>query len=174
MKALDKQLLETEYLRKGNWVKLIAILKHQFNEWSTTRLVRGGHKDFKMVYMPILMNITPEGITNNDLAVHARVKGALVLVGPGLGEAGGPDALVLRRALVKRCEYVSPSRRPCLLCLGFGSFSERGAASRVVRGSAERRHSSEWTRDQANGDGNDDLDDVAVGVVTLDGGRDGA
>ena len=73
MKALDKKLIETEYIRNQNWVKLISILKHQFNEWATARLIRGGYDDFKMVYMPVLMNVTPEGINNNELANHARV-----------------------------------------------------------------------------------------------------
>jgi DNA-binding MarR family transcriptional regulator len=73
MNSLDKKLVETECIKYGNWVKLISILKHQFTEWAMERLVRQGHADFKMVYMPVLMNITPEGINNNDLASHARV-----------------------------------------------------------------------------------------------------
>ena len=73
MNALDKKLFETEYIRNGNWVKLISVLKHQFNEWATARLIKGGYDDFKMVYMPVLMNITAEGTNNNDLACHARV-----------------------------------------------------------------------------------------------------
>ena len=73
MKALDKKLLETEHLKKGNWVKLISVLKHQFNEWAMAKLAKEGFDDFKMVYMPVLMNITPEGINNTELAMHARV-----------------------------------------------------------------------------------------------------
>ncbi len=73
MKALDKKLIETEHIRNGNWVKLISILKHQFNEWAMARLAKGGYSDFKMVYMPVLMNISTQGINNNDLACHARV-----------------------------------------------------------------------------------------------------
>jgi len=73
MKALDKKLLDTEYIRNKNWVKLIAILKHQFSEWATARLIRDGYDDFKMVYMPVLMNITPVGTNNNELANHCRV-----------------------------------------------------------------------------------------------------
>jgi DNA-binding MarR family transcriptional regulator len=73
MNALDKKLIETECIRNGNWVKLISILKHQFNEWAMLRLSASGYADFKMVYMPLLMNITPEGINNNELASHARV-----------------------------------------------------------------------------------------------------
>lgn len=71
--SLDKKLLETECLKQGNWVKLISVLKHQFNEWAMARLAKSGYADFKMVYMPVLMNITPEGINNNELANHARV-----------------------------------------------------------------------------------------------------
>jgi DNA-binding MarR family transcriptional regulator len=73
MTTLDKKLLETECIRNGNWVKLISILKHQFSEWSMARLAREGYADFKTVYMPVLMNISPEGTNNNDLANHARV-----------------------------------------------------------------------------------------------------
>ena len=73
MNALDKKLIETECIRNGNWVKLIALLKHQFNEWSMSRLSKEGYADFKVVYMPVLMNITPEGINNNELANQARV-----------------------------------------------------------------------------------------------------
>ena len=73
MNALDKKLLETEPIKLGNWVKLISVLKHQFNEWAMAKLAREGFADFKMVYMPVLMNITPEGINNNELASHARV-----------------------------------------------------------------------------------------------------
>ena len=73
MNVLDKRLAETDCIKQTNWVKLISILKHQFNEWATARLAERGHKDFKMVYMPVIMNITPEGVNNNLLAGHARV-----------------------------------------------------------------------------------------------------
>ncbi|SHG72636.1 DNA-binding transcriptional regulator, MarR family [Chryseolinea serpens] len=73
MNALDKQLIETEHVKTGNWVKLISILKHQFNEWATAALAKEGFDDFKMVYMPVLMNISPEGSNNTELASHARV-----------------------------------------------------------------------------------------------------
>jgi DNA-binding MarR family transcriptional regulator len=73
MNALDKKLIETEHIRKTNWVKLISILKRQFNDWTMARLNEHGYNDFKIVYMPVLMNISPEGINNNELAVHAGV-----------------------------------------------------------------------------------------------------
>jgi DNA-binding MarR family transcriptional regulator len=73
MNALDKQLIETEHVKSRNWVKLISILKHQFNEWATVSLANEGFDDFKMVYMPVLMNISPEGTNNTELASHARV-----------------------------------------------------------------------------------------------------
>jgi DNA-binding MarR family transcriptional regulator len=73
MKALDKKLIETEYVRHQNWVRLVSIMKHQFTEWATARLIRGGYEDFKMVYMPVLMNVTSEGTNNNELANHCRV-----------------------------------------------------------------------------------------------------
>ncbi|AYB34676.1 MarR family winged helix-turn-helix transcriptional regulator [Chryseolinea soli] len=73
MNALDKQLAETEHVKTGNWVKLISILKHQFNEWATVSLAKEGFDDFKMVYMPVLMNISPDGTNNTELAFQARV-----------------------------------------------------------------------------------------------------
>ena len=73
MKALDKKLIETEYIRHQNWVRLVAIMKHQFTEWATARLIRDGYEDFKMVYMPVLMNVSTEGTNNNELANHCRV-----------------------------------------------------------------------------------------------------
>ncbi len=73
MNALDKKLLETEYLREQNWVRLVSIIKHQFNEWATARLIREGYDDFKMVYWPVMMNITPDGTSNNELAGLCRV-----------------------------------------------------------------------------------------------------
>jgi DNA-binding MarR family transcriptional regulator len=70
---LDKQLADTEYIKKHNWGKLIAISKRQFDEWAMRRLNSHGYSDFKMAYMPVLMNIQAGGTNNNELAGHARV-----------------------------------------------------------------------------------------------------
>ncbi len=71
--SLDKQLEETEYIKRHNWGKALAFSKRQFDEWATRKLSGHGYADFKMAYMPVLMNIHPQGTNNNDLACHARV-----------------------------------------------------------------------------------------------------
>ena len=70
---LDKKLRDTYYITNESWGKLLAVSKRQFDEWATRRLAGEGYADFKMVYMPVLMNIQPEGTNNNDLAYHAKV-----------------------------------------------------------------------------------------------------
>ena len=86
---LDKKLQETEYIKRENWVKLVHVLKHQFNDWTLNNLCEHGYADFKMVYMPVLMNIKLEGTNNNDLANHARVtKQAMSKVAKELQELG--------------------------------------------------------------------------------------
>jgi DNA-binding MarR family transcriptional regulator len=70
---LDKQLRESQILKSQNWGKLISISRKQFEEWSINRLCKHGYQDFKIAYMPVFMNIPPEGINNNELARIARV-----------------------------------------------------------------------------------------------------
>jgi DNA-binding MarR family transcriptional regulator len=89
MNALDKKLSETEQFQKENWIKLIAILKRQSQDWATDHLIKQGYSDFKMAYMPVFMNIPPDGIRNNDLANHARVtKQAMSKVAKDLQKLG--------------------------------------------------------------------------------------
>jgi len=70
---LDKQLRETEIQKSQNWGKLITISRKQFEEWTINRLCEHGYDNFKIAYMPVLMNVRPEGINNNELAKKARV-----------------------------------------------------------------------------------------------------
>ena len=70
---LDQKLKDTLYIKSENWGKILAVSKRQFDEWATARLAREGYADFKMVYMPVLMNIHPEGTNNNELACQAKV-----------------------------------------------------------------------------------------------------
>lgn len=71
--SLDQQLAESEYLKSDNWGKILGISKRQFDEWAMQRLASHGYADFKMVYMPVLMNIKSEGTNNNELAAYAKV-----------------------------------------------------------------------------------------------------
>lgn len=70
---LDKQLLATQQYKERSWVKLISILKRQVDAWATAEVAKEGYDDFKLAHMPLLMNISPEGITNTELAKKARV-----------------------------------------------------------------------------------------------------
>jgi len=70
---LDKELLASQHSRERNWVKLIFVMKRQLDAWATEAIVCQGFEDFKLGHMPLLMNISPEGITNTELAKKARV-----------------------------------------------------------------------------------------------------
>jgi len=86
---LDQKLKDTEYIKIHSWGKILTYLKRQFDEWATERLCNEGYKTFKMVYMPVLMNIKVEGTNNNDLAKNARVtKQAMSKVAKELQELG--------------------------------------------------------------------------------------
>lgn len=87
--SLDQQLVDTAYIKDQNWAKILAISKRQFDEWALRRLAAYGYEDFKMVHMPVLMNIKPEGTNNNELAGYAKVtKQAMSKVAKELQEMG--------------------------------------------------------------------------------------
>jgi len=86
---IDEELAKTEYMRKLNWGKVLNVGKRQFDEWTTRKLAESGYSDFKITYMPVMMNIRPEGINNNELAVFARVtKQAMSKVAKELTDLG--------------------------------------------------------------------------------------
>lgn len=86
---LDKKLTDSQYSYKENWGKMISIAKRQFDEWAMQKLTGHGYADFKMAYMPVLMNISAEGTSNNELASHARVtKQAMSKVAKALQASG--------------------------------------------------------------------------------------
>ncbi|MCU7547642.1 winged helix DNA-binding protein [Chitinophagaceae bacterium LB-8] len=70
---LNTQLQELQAARPLTWGKVISLLKRQFDNWALHELTQQGYEEFKMAYMPVLMNIHPDGITNNELARKARV-----------------------------------------------------------------------------------------------------
>ena len=69
----NTRLLEMKASKFHTWGKIISHLKRQFEIWALHELTQHGYDEFKMAYMPVLMNIHPEGITNNELARKARV-----------------------------------------------------------------------------------------------------
>lgn len=86
---LDKQLLASQQHKERSWVKLISVLKRQLDSWATSEVSQHGYADFKLGHMPLLMNISPEGITNTELAKKARVtKQAMSKVVSELNELG--------------------------------------------------------------------------------------
>jgi len=70
---LDKQLAEVSLLPSQNYGKLLSISKKQFDEWTINRLASCGYHTFKIAYMPVLVNIGPNGTGNKDLAQRCRV-----------------------------------------------------------------------------------------------------
>lgn len=70
---MDEKLRDTAFILQCGWGKVIAHLRKQFEQWATGRLAQKGYKGFKMVYMPVIMNIDLEGTNNNDLAKRAQV-----------------------------------------------------------------------------------------------------
>ena len=71
--GFDHRLKDQEYIRSYGWGKIISHLKKQMDQWSISQLSKFGYKDFKIAYMPVIMNIDMEGTNNNDLAARARV-----------------------------------------------------------------------------------------------------
>ncbi len=56
-----------------NFGKMVRMLRNSFDTWAMQGLAKEGYGDFKMGYMPFLMNIGPEGSTNKEIAERARV-----------------------------------------------------------------------------------------------------
>ncbi len=70
---LDDQLKSLSGYKDKNWGRLLHLLKKSFDEWASRELTRKGYTDFKMGYMPFIMNIGVEGATNNELAQKACI-----------------------------------------------------------------------------------------------------
>ena len=87
--SLYKKLKDTEFIKTHSWGKIVNYLKRQFDQWAIEKLSEQGYNDFKMAYMPVLMNIKLEGTNNNDLAKDARVsKQAMSKVAKELQDLG--------------------------------------------------------------------------------------
>lgn len=70
---LDRRLTELHEQRGPSLGKLIGHLKRHFDAWALAEFAEQGYADFKIGYMPLIMNIGPKGITNTELAKKARV-----------------------------------------------------------------------------------------------------
>ncbi|HXD92569.1 MAG TPA: MarR family transcriptional regulator [Bacteroidia bacterium] len=73
IKNLDKELQKTDALSKHSWGKAISKLKKHFDTWVAEQLYMHDIRDFKLAYMPLIMNIDVDGITNTDLAKRAGI-----------------------------------------------------------------------------------------------------
>jgi DNA-binding MarR family transcriptional regulator len=70
---LDEQMREVSLIPSQNWAKLLAVSKKQFDEWTLNRLANCGYENFRIAYMPVLVNIGVEGVGNKELAHRVRV-----------------------------------------------------------------------------------------------------
>jgi DNA-binding MarR family transcriptional regulator len=73
MKSLDTELEELRLTRHCSWAKVVSKLKKQLDAHFEDVLAERGYHNFKLGYMPFLMNIDLEGITNTDLAKRFSV-----------------------------------------------------------------------------------------------------
>ena len=71
--ALDRKLQDPEYVRMYGYAKIISVLKKQLDKWALENLRENGFKDFKIAYMPVIMNIDLHGTRNFDLAMCAKM-----------------------------------------------------------------------------------------------------
>ncbi len=55
-----------------SWGRTIILMRKYFEEWAVRELSKGIFSDFKLAYMPFLMNVSPEGSTNNEIAQRAK------------------------------------------------------------------------------------------------------
>ena len=70
---MDKRLLEFHQVKHRTIAKLVGHLRRHLDAWAMAKFTEHGYQNFKIGYMPLLMNIHPEGITNNELAKKAKV-----------------------------------------------------------------------------------------------------
>jgi DNA-binding MarR family transcriptional regulator len=73
MKSIDLELEHLRSYRLRSWARLINQLKRQLDRYMEAELGARGYGHFKLGYMPLLMNIDPEGITNGELSRRACV-----------------------------------------------------------------------------------------------------
>ncbi len=73
MKPIDQELQDFKEFRKRSWAKVIKRLRKQLDEYVEDELFRGGYGDMKIGYLPLLMNIDPEGVTNAEVSKRAEI-----------------------------------------------------------------------------------------------------
>jgi len=92
--SLDEELKKTAVYKQRSLPKLLTMLKRHVDTWAEGCLHKHGYTDFKMMFMPLLMNIDPEGTTNTELAKRAHItKQAMSKVVRELEELGYIESL---------------------------------------------------------------------------------
>lgn len=69
----DKQLQDIIALRPKLLIRLLSIVKKDYDARLTEHLQRNGYADFKIGDMVLMANISTEGTINNELAKKARI-----------------------------------------------------------------------------------------------------
>jgi len=72
-KEIDEALRIMVNESSRSWGRISYQAKRAFDEWALKELAQQGYPDFKMAYMPLLMNIGVDGNTNNEIAAKSRV-----------------------------------------------------------------------------------------------------
>jgi len=70
---LEEKFRHIQEIKQRSYGKLVQMQRRLFDEWALDKFAENGYPDFKMAYLPILMNIGPEGIGNNELAEKGHV-----------------------------------------------------------------------------------------------------
>ena len=73
IKQIEAEILQHANESEKSFGKVAYLLKKGFDEWALQELSKQGHPNFKMMYMPFLMNISLEGNTNQDIAKRGKV-----------------------------------------------------------------------------------------------------
>lgn len=73
IKQIETELRIQALESHKNWGKICYYVKKEFDDWATDELAKQGYPNFKMMYMPFLMNINVDGNTNKEIANKGRV-----------------------------------------------------------------------------------------------------
>lgn len=70
---LNEALRKSEGFNACSWGKALGKLKKYFDAYVTEQLHQHFVEDFKLAYMPLIMNIDVDGVTNTHLAKRAGI-----------------------------------------------------------------------------------------------------
>lgn len=71
--SLEQKFMDVVAMRPRLLIKLLSIVKKDFDFQLIEQLQQRGYMDFKIGDMVLLANISPEGTINNELAKKARI-----------------------------------------------------------------------------------------------------